>query len=335
MPDDPPSHRNDAHELTAAEMAHLANLGRCVRSAPGYRAVQEALDAALTTAFRHRKEGVGWAAIVRALGVPETELRHRMEETAGKAHERSRPPAAQPSIGTKPVHNLPPVTGTTMSLNQLFPDSRAAFLSQSATFSPFLPTHDTARNALAPLGVASRVLFVSGDPRPGRNDFGSEAACIRKSLVGSLVRVREMAAVELAEICPALDEHTPAILHIAAHSSFGGIHLTQDGGGLCVDQTNLSAQIARARFPPRLVVLNLCDSALLAAEISKTITTAIGWSHALDDRQAQVFTRQFYRSLSGRRSVGDSCEDAEAALSGPHPDCPPPEPHGDTGSSVL
>ncbi|WP_046734840.1 CHAT domain-containing protein [Streptomyces humi] len=331
MPDDPPGHDTDAPDLTAAEMAHLANLGACVRSAPGYRAVQEALDAALAAASRHRQDGVGWAAITRALGVPEAELRHRMEETTGKAHERPRPPAAPRSIGTKPVHNLPPVTATTMSLNQLFSDSRAALAPQHATLSPRLPAHD----ALAPLGVAGRVLFLSGDPRPGRNDFGSEAACIRQSLVGSLVRVREMAAVGLPEICPALDEHTPAILHIAAHSSFGGIHLTQDGGGLCNTHADLSAQIARARFPPRLVVLNLCDSALLAAHLSKTIATAIGWDHTLDDRQAQVFTRQFYRSLSGRRSVGDSCEDAEAALSGPHPECPPPESHGDTGSSVL
>ncbi|MEV0924103.1 hypothetical protein AB0I99_03020 [Streptomyces spongiicola] len=179
------------------------------------------------------------------------------------------------------------------------------------------------------------MLFLSGDARPGGNDLGSEAACIRQALVGSLVQVREMAAVGLAEICRALDDHAPAILHLAAHSSFGGIHLAQDGSDLCIAYTDLCAQIARARFPPRLAVLNVCDSAPLAAEMSKTVTAAIGWSHALDDGQAQVFTRQLYRSLAERRSVGDSCEDAEAALSGPHPGCPPPVPHGDTGGRAL
>ncbi|GBQ00178.1 hypothetical protein SSP531S_15920 [Streptomyces spongiicola] len=62
---------------------------------------------------------------------------------------------------------------------------------------------------MAPVGITRRVLFPSGDARPGGNDLGSEAACIRQALVGSLVQVSEMAAFGLAEICRTLDDHAP------------------------------------------------------------------------------------------------------------------------------
>ncbi|WP_327362833.1 MULTISPECIES: CHAT domain-containing protein [unclassified Streptomyces] len=170
---------------------------------------------------------------------------------------------------------------------------------------------------VTPAGIAQRVLFVSGDPRPGRNSFGPEAAYIREALAGSYVQVTEMASVGLAEICPALDVHAPAAVHIAAHSSFGGIHLTQDGGNLCIAHEAFCAQIARVRFPPRLAVLNFCDSTTLAAEIARTARTVISRPHALSDRQAQTFTRQLHRSLAARRSVGDSCKDAESRTGRP------------------
>ncbi|MCX4761734.1 hypothetical protein OG562_12255 [Streptomyces sp. NBC_01275] len=131
MPDEPlPNRVPHAHELTVDDIAHLANLGACIRSARGYLAMQDALDCALRAAFRHRQDGVNWSAI-------------------------------------------------------------------------------------------------------------------------------------------------------------GGVHLPQDGGGLCglcIDYAELCVQIARTRFPPRLVILDVCDS---------------------------------------------------AALSGPHPDCPPPEAHGATERNFL
>ncbi|MFC7221047.1 CHAT domain-containing protein [Streptomyces polyrhachis] len=183
--------------------------------------------------------------------------------------------------------------------------------------------------------MALRVLFLSGHPRPGRNEFGAEAACIRQVLVGGLVHVRELAMVGLAELCPVVDEHTPAILHIAAHSSFSGVHLSQDGNDLCIGYEDLCREIARVRFPPRLVILNICDSLGLAAEMSRSVGAVIGWPGTLNDPQAQVFAQHLYRSLARHRSVADSCKDAEAALSGPHPDCAPPVSHGNTDRPVL
>lgn len=188
---------------------------------------------------------------------------------------------------------------------------------------------------LSPAGTAPRVLFVSGDPRPGRNDFGAEAACIRQAVAASYMQLTEMTSVRLAEICPALDTFRPTILHIAAHSSFGGIHLTQDGGDLCIAYATLCAQVSRVRHPPLLAVLNFCGSTALADEMALTVRTVISWPHTMDDGQARTFTRQLYHSLTVRRSIADSCKDAEAELRGPHPDLPLPLTHGDATAYIF
>lgn len=336
MPDERSVRAGQFPELTAAEITHLRNLGRSVRSAPGYRAIQDALDTALRAALRHRHEGVGWHVIVRALGIAEEELRHRLRETTDKPHEPSRPTMASPGLSVSPEHDSPASSGPSTSARQHTLGSISASMSQDMTSSGTIPAHATPNQGTIGLtGISRRVLFLSGDPRPGRNDFGSEAACIRQALVGSFVQLIEMGSVQLAEICTALEHHTPAVLHIAAHSAFGGVHLTQEGSDLSIAYRDLCTQIARVRSPPRLVILNVCDSTAMADQMARTIAAVISWPSVISDDQARIFTRQFYRSLAGRRSIADSCKDSEAALTGPHPDCPPPVVHGLAGNNAF
>jgi len=220
-------------------------------------------------------------------------------------------------------------------MNQTASASISAHFSQNAVFSADIRQQDPGIGLLLPAGTAPRILFVSGDPRPGRNDFGAEAACIRQAVSASYMRLTEMASVGLAEICPALDKFRPTVLHIAAHSSFGGIHLTQDSRDLCVAYENLCTQISRVRHPPRLAVLNFCGSTALAAEMALTVASVISWPHTVDDGQARTFTERLYRSLAVRRSVADSCEDAEAELKDPYPDLLLPLTHGDATAHIC
>ncbi|MCF3180383.1 hypothetical protein IPZ70_10605 [Streptomyces polychromogenes] len=319
-----------SRRLTVDEITYLGNAGRLYHSASGYRATQDALDTALKAAERFRAEGVGWKDITRALAIPQEELLHRLRESTDKPLLRSPPP---PLIAYRPFQDLDGPPSAVVYQQGSF--SVSAPSSQNALSYTHATSPDPATSMLTPVGTARRVLFVSGDPRPGRNSFGPEAAAIRAALAGSYVRVSEMASVGLADICPALDEHTPAVLHIAAHSSFGGIHLTQEGEDLCIAHEDFCAQIARVRFPPRLAVLNFCGSTAVAAEIARTVRTVISWPQALSDQQAQTFTGRLYRSLAAWRPVGDSCKDGEAALAGPEPDCPPPVLHGEEMARVF
>ncbi|MGW3415576.1 CHAT domain-containing protein [Streptomyces sp. NPDC000888] len=324
------------------EITYLSNMGRLFHSAPGYRAMQDALDAALKAVQRHRADGVTWPDITRALGIPQEELLHRMRETTDKPLPAPPPPPTAPTrIGDRlPRGPLRPPTShprppPSESMNQTWSASISAHASQNSLFSANIPPQDHDVGLLSPAGAAPRVLFVSGDPRPGRNDFGPEAACIRQAVAASYMQLTEMASVRLAEICPALDTFRPTILHIAAHSSFGGVHLTQEDGDLCIAYETLCEQISRVRHPPRLAVLNFCGSTTLADEMALAVTTVISWPHAVDDGQARTFTRQLYQSLTVRRSVADSCKDAEAELIGPHPDLPLPLLHGDATAYIF
>jgi len=328
-------------KLTVEEITYLGTMGLLFRSAPGYRAMQDALDAAVKAVQRHRADEVSWPDITRALGIPREELLHRMRETTDKPLPTPPPPIAPTSIGNRLPRDPPrpptsrPGPPTSELMNQAWSASISAHSSQSSVFSPNIPPQDHDLGVLSPAGAAPRVLFVSGDPRPGRNDFGPEAACIRQAVAASYIRLTEMASVGLAEICPALDTYSPTVLHIAAHSSFGGIHLTQEGGDLCIAYETLCAQISRVRRPPRLAVLNFCGSTALAHEMALTVTTVISWPHAVDDGQARTFTRQLYQSLAIGRSVDDSCKDAEAELIGPHPDLPLPVLHCDMTAHLV
>ncbi|MFJ8635920.1 hypothetical protein [Streptomyces sp. NPDC093568] len=303
-----------------AEITHLGILGELYRAAPGYAGMQDALDTALKSAQRHLASGVGWEEITRALGIPLQDLQHRIRETAAKPR-----PVRQPSHSSV-VLSTP---GAFLLSSQNWSPTISTSASQHAVFSPMAADRPSEPFATpGPSATARGVLFLAGDPRPGRNEFGTEAANIRQSLAGSLVDLTERMSVGLPEICSALDRATPAVLHIAAHSSFGGVHLSQDGKDLCIGHDTFCEEITRARVAPRLVILNFCGSATLAHRLAPVIEAVIGWPDSPTDRGLHVFTRQLYRSLVERRSVTDSVKDAEAATAGPYPELGPPALHG-------
>lgn len=331
--------------LTLDDVAYLGHLGADFRVAPGYRAAQAALDAALEAALRYREAGIGWAELTHALGVPREELLHRWNEV----HSRPRPPVlpiAGPFSRVLPsLENLARERGTraqvssplSESQNQAFTISESS--AHQAVFSATLHADaslfgDDHGRTPPPTTTARRVLFLSGDQRPGRNDFGTEASYIRRALATSFVEVVEMGGVGLPEICAALDRHSPAVLHFAAHRSFDGVFLSEEDGGLCVRQEAFCEQIARARHPPRLAVLSFCDSYPMADTVAVTIPSVISWPCLIDDGQAQPFADQLYRSLASRRSIGESCEDAKAALYRRPPDGPPAL-HGSPGVQIF
>jgi hypothetical protein len=181
---------------------------------------------------------------------------------------------------------------------------------------------------------ARRVLFLSGNAHAGRNDFTTEAAYIRQALAGSYIDLVEKGAVALGEIRGILDRHHPAVVHLAAHSSFTDVHLTQDGHDLPTSHKALCDQIARARTPPRLAVLSFCDSYAMGEELSGAITSVISWPCPIVDVQALPFAQQLYRSLASGDSVATSCRDAEAAM-GRRPPTAAPELHGDEVARVF
>ncbi|CAM5494296.1 hypothetical protein STAFG_5498 [Streptomyces afghaniensis 772] len=322
-----PSDEEPSRPLTLKELSFLSAIGVVFHNASGYRDVQDSLDMALRASARLRESGVAQAAIVRALGIDEGELVHRQREIAHKP----RPPA--PGSDLTPWPPSPPAPASGLFLAQHQDENQSLNLSQQRENSPVsLISHSV--SASTATASARRVLFLSGNADAGRNDFTTEAAYIRQALAGSYIELVEKGAVALGEIRGFLDRHHPAVVHLAAHSSFTDVHLTQDGRDLPTSHKALCDQIARARTPPRLAVLSFCDSYAMGEELSDAITSVISWPCPIVDVQALPFAQQLYRSLASGDSVATSCRDAEAAM-GRRPPRAAPELHGDQVARVF
>lgn len=60
--------------------------------------------------------------------------------------------------------------------------------------------------------------------------FDIEAGRIREELDGTLARLHSHPALRLGQLPRLIDEERPAVLHLAAHASFGGVHLVGEEG---------------------------------------------------------------------------------------------------------
>lgn len=143
-------------------------------------------------------------------------------------------------------------------------------------------------------GVPGRGDSASVDSDRGRptgsNRFDKEVAAIRKALELSAITVIERTCVEPSEVTRHLSAHRPTVLHLSAHNAYGAIGLAVDGHTHWVNQNRIG--IAFAQGPaPRLTVLNICASQMLANAL-------IGWCPAVLYWPGAVTTTRHGCSLS-------------------------------------
>jgi hypothetical protein len=182
-----------------------------------------------------------------------------------------------------------------------------------------LPSSADRRSA----GQLSRtVLIALGDPVVNGNDFAKEAATIRWLLDLHGVTVIERSNIEITEIRRELDAANPAVLHLAAHSDFGAVHLHAGSLRSAILHADVHQTVRSAVQPPLMVVLSCCDTEQLARSLTTrgavrggpTVHTAIGWRGAVTDEQAHLFAEVFYRRLAEPAAVGPSFGDAHLAV---------------------
>jgi hypothetical protein len=157
---------------------------------------------------------------------------------------------------------------------------------------------------------------------------------IRQLLEPHGINVVERANVEITEFRQQLDTVRPAVLHLAAHTAFGAIHLSLDGDPVALLPDDVHAAIRAATWRPALVVLNCCDSDRLARSLavpaggSAPAAAVIGWRGTVYEDQAPVFARVLYRSLAGAASLGALFDDAYLTVTATWPGQALPLLHG-------
>lgn len=161
----------------------------------------------------------------------------------------------------------------------------------------------------------ARILVVtaSAGADQARLQLGVEA----RNIAGALSRRTNFEVIHALDatcgsLIDALAEERPDVLHFAGHGIDVGqaeaaIQLVDNSGKpqILVGAT-IKELIQRIRCPPRLVFLNCCYSASLAAELGDYVDVVIGVQGRVSDSIARTFSACFYQRLGESRSVADS-----------------------------
>lgn len=140
---------------------------------------------------------------------------------------------------------------------------------------------------------------------------------LRKSKYRDLVRIEHLPAATNMDLLDGLNDHRPHIVHFSGHASSWGLLLENDEGnqdGEGMDFGLLARILGATDEPPRLVVLNACQSLDGADDLLQTVPTVIGMSDSINDASAVTFAARFYSGIASAQSVATAVEQAKVSL---------------------
>lgn len=140
---------------------------------------------------------------------------------------------------------------------------------------------------------------------------------LRASKFRDLVTVEHLPAATGPDLLDGLNDHRPHVVHFSGHASSWGVLLEDTDGstdGTGVEFSVLARALGATDEPPRLVVLNACESLDGAGDLLQTVPTVIGMSESITDIAAVTFAAKFYAAIASAQSVATAVEQAKVAM---------------------
>lgn len=140
---------------------------------------------------------------------------------------------------------------------------------------------------------------------------------LKKSTYRELVSIEHLPAATSMDLLEGLNDHRPHVVHFSGHAASWGLLMDNDEGtteGDHLDFGLFARLLGATDEPPRLVVLNACESLAGAQDLLKTVPTVIGMSDEIGDASAVVFAARFYSAIASAQSVGKAVEQGVVAM---------------------
>ena len=141
---------------------------------------------------------------------------------------------------------------------------------------------------------------------------------VRKALHRDLVELDHRPAATPEDLLDGINETRPHVVHFSGHG--GGAAVLFDNGRIDTPQGRdvpfelLCRALRATDTPPKLLLLNACDTLDGAKVLLDVVPVVVGTASTVSDLAAAVFSARFYSAVANGQSVGSALQQASVAI---------------------
>lgn len=180
-------------------------------------------------------------------------------------------------------------------------------------------THGKGVTFMSPRANAIRVLYLTTNPSLNLRTE-QEVRDVREHVLRAVHRDRLSISVYPAatpqDILNGLNDTKPHVVHFSGHASERGLlfELGEGQESRLIAYNVLASVLAATKMPPRLVVLNGCETLHGADALLDTVEVVIGMLSTVSDLAARMFAAQFYAAIAADQTIQAALDQGTATL---------------------
>ena len=178
----------------------------------------------------------------------------------------------------------------------------------------------------APKPEPLRVLYLTTNPDAfgeGALRTDAEIRNVQNELKGTLyrdrVKISHLPAATYDDMLRGLNDVRPHVVHFSGHGGNGGIFFDNGSvdapAGVVMNFDRLGKFLSATDQPPRLLVLNACDTLDGAEILLDFVPVVVAMSESITDIAAAMFATKFYSAIGSAQSVESALNQGRAILS--------------------